>query len=170
MNALKVTRQLRSIKLKNYLKSYICPNVLNYYDIAAVRVLIEESSDEIWLTRRTLEELFGKEEHIVGFISCLTALRISKPKKAKKRKNNEADDDDHDVEKDEEENDTTETDTREEDVYAGISFWVIFDWPQYGLQAYENHLAKTVLKANMNLISCKSIKGRGKTLLNHIEF
>jgi len=53
------------------------------------------------------------------------------------------------------------------DVHAGISFWVVFDWAQYGIQAFENHLAKLILKSNLNLHSCKAIKGRGKKMDYH---
>ena len=45
--------------------------------------------------------------------------------------------------------------------FAGISFFVIFDWPQYGLIGYEDHLSKIFLETGVHMVSCKAIRGRG---------
>jgi len=34
----------------------------------------------------------------------------------------------------------------QEEPLPGISFWVILDWPEHGIQGYENHLTKLFLK------------------------
>jgi len=44
----------------------------------------------------------------------------------------------------------------------GLSFWVIFDWPQYGVKAFENHLSSLCFLEKTDLISCKAVRGRGK--------
>ena len=46
----------------------------------------------------------------------------------------------------------------------GISFWVMFDWPEYGLAAFENNLTKMFLSTGLSILSCKAVKGRGKCL------
>lgn len=44
----------------------------------------------------------------------------------------------------------------------GVSFWVIFDWPEYGLTAFESHITKMFLSSGLSILSCKAVKGRGK--------
>ena len=44
----------------------------------------------------------------------------------------------------------------------GLAFWVIFDWPEYGLNAFENYLSKLILKTGLDLLSCKAVRGRSK--------
>ena len=52
----------------------------------------------------------------------------------------------------------------------GISFWVIFDWPECGLSAYENYLSKLVINAKLDLLCCNSVRGRSKYLfLLHLK-
>jgi len=74
---LKLQRQLRSSNLKRNLEYYIIPTIINHYDIAALRVLVEKESQDIWIQRKSLEDLLNKEENIVGFISCLTTLNVN---------------------------------------------------------------------------------------------
>ena len=44
----------------------------------------------------------------------------------------------------------------------GVSFWVMFDWPEHGLTAFENHLTKMFLSSGLSLLSCKAVKRQGK--------
>ena len=76
-SSLKFTRQLRSDKLKRNLEYYIIPTIINNYDVAALRVLVQNGSEEIWFKRRILEEMLCKENNVVGFISCLTTLNVN---------------------------------------------------------------------------------------------
>lgn len=124
---IEVKKELKSCVLKSALKSFILSQVTNHYEVAAVRTLVKEKN-EIWLVRRTMEESLSKQKHVVGFISCLTALKTKESKEP----------------------------------MPGISFWVIFDWPEYGIQGYENHLTKLFLKERADLYSCKAVRGRSK--------
>ena len=54
---------------------------------------------------------------------------------------------------------------RKKEPLVGVAFWVIFDWPQYGVGAYESHLTKLFLKESCILYSCKAIRGRSKLSL-----
>ena len=45
---------------------------------------------------------------------------------------------------------------------AGISFWIIFDWPDYGLNVFESYVSKLFIKQDCNLYGCKAVKGRSK--------
>ena len=47
----------------------------------------------------------------------------------------------------------------------GVSFWVIFDWPEYGLSAYESHLTKLFLSTGLSNLSCKAVRAKSKYLL-----
>jgi len=46
-------------------------------------------------------------------------------------------------------------------LYLGISFWVIFDWPQYGLAGYENYISKLFFENGIDLQSCNAVRSRG---------
>jgi len=133
-NPIEVKKELKSSVLKSALKSFILSHVTSHYEVAAVRTLIKEKSD-IWIVRRRLEENLANQNHVVGFISCLTALKTKD----------------------------------QEEPIPGISFWVIFDWPEYGIQGYENHLTKIFLKEEVELYSCKAVRGRSK-LKHYIIF
>ena len=89
----------------------IVEKVTSKYQVIAVRALLNQSSQkELWNVRRILEETLNKDEHVVGFISCGTALKQT----IKGNSNN----------------------------VAGIAFWIIFDWPDYGLNAFESYISK----------------------------
>ena len=53
-----------------------------------------------------------------------------------------------------------EVDVRKTALHIGISFWVIFDWQNYGLSAYENRVSKLFLESKVDLITCKALRGR----------
>ena len=38
----------------------------------------------------------------------------------------------------------------------------MFDWPEHGTAAIENHLSSIFLGQGLNLMSCTAVKGRGK--------
>ena len=81
-----------------------------------------------------LEEKLNAESCIVGFFSFGTALA----KYATKR--------------------------NEEKTIVGISLWVIFDWPDVGIESFESHLTKLANEVGLDTIECKAVKGRGMTI------
>ena len=48
-----------------------------------------------------------------------------------------------------------------QEVCVGISFWIAFDWPSYGVQAFENLITKLIMEEGADVISCKTVKSRG---------
>jgi len=126
-DVIEVKKEIKSCVLKSALKSFILSHVTNYYEVAGVRTLMRDKQ-KIWLIRRRLEESLSKQKHVVGFVSCLTALKTKD----------------------------------QEEPLPGISFWVMFDWPEYGIQGYVNHLTKLFLKEEIDLYSCKAVRGRSK--------
>ena len=122
-------KELRNQPLRSALKSCIVSKVSSKYQVIAVRALINTNT-ELWKVRRIMEETLTKDHHVVGFISCGTAL--------------------------------TQTANKEVKNVPGISFWIIFDWPEHGLSAYESHVSKIFLKENLNLLACKAIRSRSK--------
>ena len=79
-------------------------------------------------------------------VSCITALER---KLSKKRKNDD---------------ETQESDNEQEyegKIVPGVALWIAFDWPQYGMAAYENHIRKIFLAENVNPLDCTAIRGRG---------
>ena len=127
-------KEIRSESLKNGLKAYICSHVVKYYEVAAVRAILKEGEGELFSKRILVEKKLAEDSHVVGFISCLTALdQVLKGRNG----------------------------AQDKKVMAGISFWVCFDWPQYGITAFENHLTKLILSCDLELHSCKAVRGRG---------
>ena len=131
---IKGTGELRNKPLESALKAFVTNHVTKYYTVAAVRALVNlDAKEEIWKIRQIIEGSLSKDPHVVGFFSCGTCIETKK-KEESARKN-----------------------------VPGISFWVIFDWPQYGIKAYENHLSKLMINSNMDVFACRAISGRSKS-------
>ena len=94
---LRVRRQIKSTVLKNSLKSFVLPHVIENYEVAAIRTLVK-TGDAVWMKRRILEEILCKNDKIVGFFSCLTAMEVKYKKRSQKKVENAEgnDDDDND--------------------------------------------------------------------------
>ena len=146
----KPQRQLRSSLIKNTLKSFIVSPLVSKYQICGVRSLCSVgcSKEDVWLLRRQLENILIENPRVVCFFSCITAV-CNVPAQKRKRKDNESDE-------------STEEETQTS-VQTGISFWIAFDWPEYGLSAFENHISREFLSAKLDIVSCKAIRPRGKT-------
>ena len=153
---MKPNRQLRSKVLKKALSCYIIPPFLQNYEVVGVRALLKNENDNVWEKRRILEATLNNDEHVVAFFSCITA--IEGKKKPKKRKIIHRDPN----ESEEEENEEEASDNDELSIIPGVSFWVVFDWPQYGLAAYEERISKHFMESGVDLINCKAVRGRGK--------
>ena len=42
-----------------------------------------------------------------------------------------------------------------------IFLWIVCNWPESGLTAFEEYISKEILAAGLDLRSCKAIRGRG---------
>ena len=51
---------------------------------------------------------------------------------------------------------------------CGISFWVVFNWPEYGISSFAEHIYRKFLTAEFDLISCKAIRSRGKLTILYL--
>ena len=127
-------RELRCVPLKAALKCLVVQQISSFYQVASIRALIKEGESEIWKVRQVFEDKLRGESHVVGFFSCATALKQKNQHKG----------------------------GEEVKEVPGVSFWVMFDWPEHGLTAFENHLTKMFLSSGLSLLSCKAVKGRGK--------
>ena len=154
-------RQLRSKVIKNALKAFVVGTLTKKYQVCAVRSLCISGTgkEKIWLTRRMLENLLEQNPYVVCFFSCITALK-DKKKKSKDKKFNK-DDNETDSEADDE--------NHSDEVFCpGIAFWIVFDWPESGLAAFEEYISKEILSAVLDIHSCKAIRSRGKNKNNFI--
>ena len=127
-------KELRCKPLVAALKCSVALVVSNFYQVVAIRVLSKqgENSPEIWSKRQLFEENLKREEKVVGFFSCPTALQKSiRNKKVE---------------------------------VPGMAFWVMFDWPEYGIVAYENHLTQLFLSLGVTNIEAKAVKARSKLI------
>ena len=88
------------------------------------------------------------------FLSCITAMVEKKNTKARRRRN--------DSRSSEEE--------REESINnnCDISFWIVFNWHEYGISSFAEHISREFLTAVFDLISCKAIRARGKLAIPYL--
>ena len=128
-------RELREIPLRRALLSYVVPVFVAKYQAIAVRTLwkLENASDVMWGKRQQLEGDLRKIPNVVAFFSCATALE-------ERKRNHEG----------------------RRTFLPGFAFWIVFDWPEYMVQAFENMVCQRLLDAGLEIDSCKSVKGRGK--------
>ena len=97
---------------------------------------------------------FRDKEHIVYFFSCITAVVEKKNTKARRRRNDSG---------------SSEEDGEESvNNNCGISFWIVFNWPEYGISSFAEHISREFLTAEFDLISCKAIRARGKLTILYL--
>ena len=90
--------------------------------------------------------------NVVYFFSCITALSEGKHGRNNRRPN--------------EDSSNSEDETVAEEIFcSGISLWIVFNWSESGLSAFEEYISKEILAAGLDLRSCKAIRGRGKISL-----
>ena len=144
----KAAKELRSSLIRNSLKSFVVAPLIRKFQVCAVRAICVGTlnKENIWLQRRKMEKLLEDNEHIVCFFSCITAMVENKKAKAGKRRN-----DSGSSEEDMEESSSNN---------CGISFWIVFNWPEYGISSFAEHISRGFLTAEFDLISCKAIRSR----------
>ena len=50
----------------------------------------------------------------------------------------------------------------------GISFWIVFNWPEYDISPFAEHISREFLTAEFDLISCKAIRSRGRLTILYL--
>ena len=122
----KPQHQLRSNVIKNALKAYVVGPFTLKYQVCAVRSLFVDgvSKEKIWITRRLLERFLEENLYVVYFFSCITALSEGKHGKNNQRSNKDSS--------------NSEDETVAVQIFCpGISLWIVFNWPESGLSAFE---------------------------------
>ena len=85
---------------------------------------------------------------ILYFFSCITAMVEKTNTKATRRRNDSG---------------SSEEDGEESiNNNCGISFWIVFNWPEYGISSFAEHISREFLTSEFDLISCKAIRSRDK--------
>ena len=51
---------------------------------------------------------------------------------------------------------------------CGMSFWIVFNWPEYGISSFAEHISREFLTAEFDLISCKAIRSRGRLTILYL--
>ena len=146
----KAAKELRSSLIRNSLKSFVVSPLIRKFQVCAVRTICIGilSKENMWLQRRKMEKLLEDNEHIVCFFSCITAMVENKKGKAGKRIN-----DSESSEKDVEESSYNN---------CGISFWIVFNSPEYDISSFAEHISRKFLTAEFDLISYKVVRSRGR--------
>ena len=144
-------KELRSNLIRNTLKSFVVSPLVKKFQVCAVRTICIDtlSKENIWLQRRKMEKVLKDNEHIVCFFSCITAMVEKKKNKPRRRRS------DSDGSEEEQEAEYSSNN-------CGVSFWIVFNWPEYGISAFEEYLSREFLTAKFDIISCKAIRSRGK--------
>ena len=147
-------RQIRSNVIKNALKTYVVGPLESKYQVCAVRYLCVDglSKEKIWMTKRLLESLLEENSYVVCFFSCITALSEGNYRKKNRWSNKDS-------------NNSEEETVAEQIFCPGISLWILFNWPDSGLAAFEEYISVEILAAGLDLRSYKAIRGRGKISL-----
>ena len=146
----KAAKELRSSLIRNSLKSFVVSPLIKKFQVCAVRAICigNLSKENIWLQRRKMEKVLEDNEHTVCFFSCITAMVKKKNTKARRRRNDSG---------------SSEEDGEESiNNNCGISFWIVFNLPAYGISSFAEHISREILAAEFDLISCKVIRSRRK--------
>ena len=152
----KAARELRSSLIKNSLKSFVVSPLIKKFQVCVVRVTCigNLSKENIYLHKRKMEKVLEDNEQIVCFFSCITAMVEKKNTKARRRRNDSG---------------SSEEDRGESiNNKCGISFWIVFNWPEYGISSFAEHISREFLTAEFDLISCKAIRSRGKLTILYL--
>ena len=51
---------------------------------------------------------------------------------------------------------------------CGISFWIVFNWPEYGISSFAEDISREFLTADFDLISCKAIRSKGRLTILYL--
>ena len=127
-NRIKAAKELRSRLIRNSLKSLVVSPLIKKLQVCAVRAICigNLSKENIWLQRRKMEKVLEDNEHIVCFFSCITAMMEKKNTIARMRRNDSG---------------SSEEDGEESiNNNCGISFWIVFNWPEYGISSFAEQI------------------------------
>ena len=153
----KAAKELHSNLIRNSLKSFVVSPLIKKFQVCAVRAICigNLSKENIWLQRRKMEKVLEDNEHIACFFSCITAMVEKKNTKARRRMRDDSGSSEEDAEESVNNN-------------CGISFWIVFNWPEYGISSFAEHISREFLTAEFDLISCKAIRSRGKLTILYL--
>ena len=99
-----------------------------------------------------MEKLLEDNEHIVFFL-CITAMVRYKKAKAGTRRNDSG---------------SSKKDIEESSNNCGSSLWIVFNWPEYSISSFAEHISREFLTAEFDLISCKAIGSRGRLAILYL--
>ena len=138
------------------MKSFVVSLLIRKFEVCAVRAICigTLSKENIWLQRRKMEKLLEDNEHIVCLFLCITAMVEKKKAKAGKRRNYSGSSEE-DVEESSNNN-------------CGVSFWIVINWPQYGLSSFVENISSEFLTAEFDLISCEAMRSRGRLTIIYL--
>ena len=86
------------------------------------------------------------------FFSCITALVEKKNTKARRRRNDSG----------------SSEENGEESIKRIYFFWIVLNWPEYGISSFAEHISREFLTAEFDLISCKAIRSRSKLTILYL--
>ena len=125
-------RELKCSLIRTTLKSFVIQHVARYYQAAAIRVMLPTTTNIGVWQARQKLEERFATESSIAGFFSCGTALVNQTKNDQKQ-----------------------------DI-AGISFWVMFDWPEMGIDAYESHLTRIATETGLETVHCKAVKGRGK--------
>ena len=51
---------------------------------------------------------------------------------------------------------------------CGISFWIVFNWPEYGISSFAEHISREFLTTGFDLISYKATRSRRRLTILYL--
>ena len=158
----KPKRQLKSTLLKDSLKTYLLPCILNHFEVVCVRALLRTENDyDVWAKRRYIEKTLDSDRNVVFFISCITAVMQRRQEAKKKKRTKDSEESSKQTNNNEDSSSPEELAKEDYETVSGLSFWIAFDWPGMGVKAYENKIFDMFMNIGLDPMQCSAIHGRG---------
>ena len=63
---------------------------------------------------------------------------------------------------------SSEKDVEESSNNCGSSLWIVFNWPEYSISSFAEHISREFLTAEFDLISCNAIRSRGRLTILYL--
>ncbi|XP_066932599.1 uncharacterized protein [Clytia hemisphaerica] len=152
-----IQRTIRSKTLKDALSNFVVTPIIKYCHIISLRCVwdvneedLPEASFNIMKKKEEIEAKINEFEDIVMYFSCLCAMESTVLRKELIREDPENSGDDY----------------KDECLIPGISFWIGVVCAQTEVEKIELALKKKIMKAGLDVTTCKPITPRNKTRSN----
>ena len=137
MSIVKPNKELRCEPLKRALSTFVVPVILKKYQIVALRALLSDKDEKSIWAKRRAMEYLLSKDEKIG--GFFSCITALEQIDGGKEKI----------------------------VSPGVSFWIFFDWPAHGIDAFTNRVVKMFLMSEMQIKQCTPIRSRGNFFIKY---